>query len=366
MSEKQRSITIGIIAAALLVAAVFFFAGNANKQNRAGGLFEFDSGHRLIMGTFARVVAVASDSGTAEKCIEAAFGQLETIELLCSVHRDDSEISRINRDAFKTPVKVSELTFEVLQKADRFSRLSSGAFDITVGPLVNLWQSSAEANSVPTETELAEVCSRVGYEKLILDADQMSVRFAVDGMKLDAGGIAKGYAIDKAIEAMQTSGAAGGMVDVGGDIRCFGTPPEGRNHWLIGLQDPAKARVGISGSEPLLILQLASVDGSGTAVATSGNYQRFALIKGKKYSHIVNAGSGLPSEELASVTVISRSAADADALATAVSVMGAEKGLALIEKIPQTEAILIAAGPESKRYLTSGAQNYISTESIDY
>ena len=366
MSGKQRSITIGIIAAASLVAAVCFFAGTANKQSRAGGLVEVDSGHRLIMGTFARVVAVASDSGTAEECIEAAFGRLENIELLCSVYREDSQISRINRDAFKAAVKVSEPTFEVLQNADQFSRLSSGAFDITVGPLVNLWRSSAEANSVPTETELAEARSRVGYEKLILDADQMSVRFAADGMKLDAGGIAKGYAIDKAIEAMQTCGAAGGMVDIGGDIRCFGTPPEGRNHWLIGLQDPAKAQVGISGNQPLLILQLVPVDGSGAAVATSGNYQRFALIKGKKYSHIVNAGSGLPSEELASVTVISQSAADADALATAVSVMGAEKGLALIEKIPQTEAILIAAGLESKRYLTSGAQNYINTKSVDY
>ena len=366
MSGKHRRIAIGLIAGISLIAAVYFFTGTANKPAWAGGLVEVDSGRRLIMGTFARVVAVASDSDTANECIKAAFGQLTTVELLCSAHREDSEISKINRDAFKGPVVVSEPTFEVLQKAGRFSRLSAGAFDITVGPLVQLWRSSGDANRVPTDTEIASAGSKVGWDKVILDAERMSVRFAVDGMKLDAGGIAKGYAIDRAVEAMQACGSVGGMVDIGGDIRCFGTRPESKKYWLIGLQDPAKASLDLGESQVLLALKFVPSRTGSAAVATSGHYRRFALIKGKRYSHIIDVRTGLSAEELASVTVISRSAADADALATAVSVMGAEKGLALIEKIPQTEAILIAAGGEFKRYLTSGAQNYINTGPIDY
>jgi thiamine biosynthesis lipoprotein len=278
---------------------------------------------------------------------------------LLSDYKSDSEISLLNRDAFGRAVKVSKSTFEVLQKSNEFSRLSNGAFDITIGPLVDLWRSAAEANSVPDEAELEQVRSKVGYEKLCLDANEMTVRFAVDGMKLDLGGIAKGYAIDRAVEAMQTGGAVGGLVDVGGDIRCFGMPPEGKETWRIGLQNPDVSResdqflTGVAG-RVLKVLKLKNA-----AVATSGGYRRFVLIGGKKYSHIMDRRTGESAENMSSVTIISQNAVDADALATAVSVMGAEKGIALIEKIPQTEAILISAPPEYKLIKTVGVEKYI-------
>jgi len=344
MDRQNTRIAIGIIVAICLIAALCFWPI---------GPAEADSGHRPVMGTFARVVAVAPDTKTANRCIEAAFAQIYKVDQLMSDYKDDSEISQVNRDAFKRAVKISKSTYEVLQKAVQFSKLSAGAFDVTVGPLVQLWRSASEANSVPTDTELQDARSKVGYEKLILDANEMSVRFVVDGMKLDLGGIAKGYAIDKAVEAMKKSGALGAMVDIGGDIRCFGTPSKGKSQWLIGVQDPSKARDGLDPGTSSLVLRLKDA-----AIATSGNYRRFALIKGIKYTHIISRKTAAGAEGLSSVTVISEKALDADALATAVTVMGAEKGLTLVEKTPQTEAILITSPPEQKFIRTSGAEKY--------
>jgi len=196
--------------------------------------------------------------------------------------------------------------------------------------------------------------SKVGFEKLKLDSENKTVQFSDNGMLLDLGGIAKGYAIDKAIEAAQRCGAIGAMVDIGGDVRCFGLPPEGKDHWLIGLQDPNSAIEGFEGGGLLLVLKVTNA-----AVATSGDYQQFVLIEGKRYSHIMDRRTGTSAEGLSSVTIIADNATDADALATSVSVMGAEKGLVLIENLPGTEAMLITSGQEHEITKTSGAGKYI-------
>jgi len=353
MNKKNLNILIILLCASLVIATYFFVK---SKQR-----VEIDSGYRLVMGTFAHIIAVAHDSGTANKSIEAAFGQLHSIEELMSYHRDDSELAGINRNAFKEPVKISSQTFEVLQQAIEFSKLSDGAFDVTVGPLMDLWRKAGEANTVPSDDKLAEARAKVGYEKVILDVNETTVRFAVEGMKLDLGGIAKGYAIDKAIEAMQNCGATAGLVDVGGNIRCFGKP-KGKPYWRIGLQDPNE-NLGFQISDfgfpaeagkPLLILKL-----NDAAVATSGHYRRFALIEGKRHSHIIDTTTGSSSDKLASVTIIAKDATTADALSTAVIVLGAEKGIALIEKLPETEAILITSEPKYEIIKTAGAEKYI-------
>jgi thiamine biosynthesis lipoprotein len=353
---KNKCLTVTATAGGIVLIAVLSYCVYRDTQMMSGhrGRVEADSGHRVVMGTFGHVIAVAENPGTAEKCIERAFEQLNNDEKLMSYHRDDSQVAEINRNAYKNPVKVSKQVFEVLQKAVEFSKVSGGAFDITVGPLVDLWRWAGEANSVPTDAELEQARSKVGYEKLILDANEMSVQFAVEGMKVDLGGIAKGYAIDRAVEAMQESGAIGGMVDIGGEIRCFGLPPAGQRRWRIGLQDPNTVQEDIGTGRPLLVLKLTNA-----AVATSGHYRRFVVVEGKKYSHILDPKTGTSAESLSSVTIISPNATDADALATAVSVMGAEKGLALIETIPETEAILITSAPEYKLVKTSGAERYV-------
>ena len=352
MNKKNRRLAIAASVGLSLIVALYILG--------FGRRIEADGGYRLVMGTFAHLKAIAKDNRTAMKCLDTAFAELQKVDDLMSDYKDDSEISRLNRDAFKQAVKVDESTFHVLQKSVEFSRLSEGAFDITIAPLTELWRSAAEVNSVPSEAELAAARSKVGYEKLLLDANEMTVRFAVDGMKLDLGGIAKGYAIDRAIEVMQTAGALGGMVDVGGDIRCFGTPPKGKKTWRIGLEDPAEPKgseqtLSAGAGSILLILKL-----NNAAIATSGGYRRFVLIEGKRYSHIMDRETGASAQGMSSVTIISQNALDADALATSVSVMGPEKGIALIEKIPQTEAILITPSPEYQLIKTTGAGRYVS------
>lgn len=354
MQQKDRIFIEIIVGLILITAAVYFFVGVPEESIWPAGRVDIDSGMREVMGTFARVVAVAADSSTAKRCIEAAFAEIEKIDRLMSKYKNDSEISELNREGFARAVKVSNPTYEVLQKSIEFSKLSGGAFDVTVGPLMDLWHSAEKANTLPTDAELQQIHSRVGYDKLILDANGMSVRFAAEGMEVDLGGIAKGYAIDRAVEAIQKAGAIGGMVDIGGEIRCFGSPPRNENRWRIGLQDPGKAKDGLDAGTPLLVLNLINV-----TAATSGHYRRFVTIGGKRYSHIINPESGHSSESLTSVTIICPSATDADALATAVSVMGAKKGLDLIEQIPDVEAILITSAPKYEVIKTSGAENII-------
>ncbi|MBN1806982.1 MAG: FAD:protein FMN transferase [Sedimentisphaerales bacterium] len=346
VGKKIGSVTAVVFVACLLVMTLYFYAG-------PGQQVEKDSGHRIIMGTFARVVVIAKDSSTAQKCIDSAFTQIEKVDELMSDYKDDSEISKVNRLGFAETVNVRQSTYIVLQKSIEFSKLTDGAFDITVGPLVELFRKAKEQQIPPAQDEIDNAKSKVGFEKLKLDDENWTVRFSVEGMKLDLGGIAKGYAVDKAIETMQGRGAIGGMVDLGGDIRCFGTPFKGRDHWVIGLQNP-NAGQGSSGNEVLLKLKLTN-----GAVATSGDYRQFIEVNGKRHSHIIDRKTGTSAEGLSSVTIIADKAIDADALATAVSVMGVERSLELLEKIPDVEAILITSGPEFKLIKTPGIGKYI-------
>jgi thiamine biosynthesis lipoprotein len=310
------------------------------------------------MGTFAHVVAVAKDTGTARKCVRAALEEIHKVDDLMSDYKSDSEISRINAEAAVHPVQVSESTFEVLRRSVEFSKMTDGAFDVTVGPLVDLFRTVKKTGATPIHEQIAQAKTMVGYEKLELDEENRIVRFRVEGMRLDLGAIAKGYAVDKAIEAAQRCGATGAMVDLGGNIRCFGTPPKGKDHWLIGVQDPNSSIEGGGG----LLFTLKITD---TSMATSGDYQQFALIADKRYSHILDPHTGWSAEGLSSVTIITDNATDADALSTAVSVMGAEKGLALIEKLPNTEAILITSEPKNEIIKTNGTEKFIKKDGTE-
>ncbi|HIJ67525.1 MAG TPA: FAD:protein FMN transferase, partial [Planctomycetes bacterium] len=171
-----------------------------------------NSGYRVVMGTFANITAVAGDSKTAGICVEAAFDKLKYVDEVMSDYKAESQLSQVNREAFGRPVHVDENLFEVLRISGEYSRQTENAFDITVGPIVDLWRQAQELKRLPTEAELAEARSRVGFGKLALNRADKTVRFGVKGMRLDLGGIAKGYAIDSAIEAMEKAGAVGGLV----------------------------------------------------------------------------------------------------------------------------------------------------------
>lgn len=346
MNRKNSLIVVGLFA--LIIAVTLFYI--SFKKRRV----ELDSGYRMVMGTFARAVVIAKDPNTAETCIRAATITFMVVDTLMSDYKSDSDIGRANSEAAEKPVPVNELTYEVIKRSIEFSKLTGGAFDITVGPLVDLFRLEKKTGVAPSEELIDDAKSKVGYEKLILDDSNMTVQFAVKGMRLDLGGIAKGYAIDKAIEVMQQFGAIGGLVDIGGDMRCFGVPPKGKRTWLVGLQDPNEASEQVDSGNLIMTLKVTDA-----AVATSGDYRQFAIIEGKRRSHIIDSKTGTSTEGLSSVTIIADNATDADALATAVSVMGPEKGLALIEKLPGTEAILMTSEPEFKILKTPAAEKYI-------
>ncbi len=346
MNRKVGRAVVIVFCLSLAIVSYLSFAGKRRVKA--------DSGYQLVMGTFARVVAVAKDAATGDKCVEAGLAEIRNVDELMSDYKKDSEISRINKEAAQRAVQVSESTYEVLQKSLEFSRLTDGAFDITVGPLVDIFHKTQKENVAPTQDQIAQAKAKVGFEKLIMDDKSRTVRFAVEGMRIDLGGIAKGYAVDKAIEAARRCGAVGVMVDIGGDVRCFGVPPEGRDHWRIGLQDPNSAVEGMSGGGLVLTLTVTNA-----AVATSGDYQQFVMIGGKRYSHIMNRNTGTSVEGLSSVTIIAENATDADALATSVSVMGPPKGMALIESLPNVEAIIMTSPPNPQILKTTGADKYI-------
>lgn len=347
---KNSAIRVTAIGVFSFILLVGLYTASLTRRNPV----RVDSGYRVIMGTFARVVVLAPSEAAAQDCIASAFERQRHIEALMSYHLADSELNQVNRQAYEKPVAVSEETFEVLQRARHFSELSGGAFDVTIGALGDLWHTAGETNTPPTEAQIAEARSKVGHEKLLLDPEAKTVQFAVEGMKLDLGGIAKGYAIDQSIEALQQGGAVGGMVDIGGDVMCFGVPPKGKATWVVGLQDPTVAPDDLATDKLLLTLKVTDA-----AVTTSGDYRRFTRIQDEKQSHIMDTQSGQGAAKLVSVTIIAPDATGADALATAVSVLGAEKGLVLIEQIPDTEAILIPNRPDAQPVLSTGAEAYI-------
>jgi len=350
MSTQVKCILIVAVGLLLAVPLYLLLAGGPG-QTDSPNLVRADSGIQLVMGTFARVVAFTDDIASGNRCIESALDAINNVDNLMSDYKPDSEISRVNANAFARPVKVGPATFEVLEKSIEISKLTDGAFDITVGPLVKLFRTARDTGKAPTPEQIADAKAKVGYEKLVLNDAEKTVRFTVKGMSLDLGGIAKGYAVDKVIEVMQQHGALGAMVDIGGDVRCFGRPPKGKETWIIGLQDPNTDN-GATGI--ILKLKIAA-----SAVTTSGDYQQYAIIDGKRQSHILDRKTGKSTHGLASVTIIAKNATTADALATAVTVLGLQKGLDLIESIPNTEAFLISPAPTYKITKTTAAEKYI-------
>lgn len=291
---------------------------------------------REVMGTFAEVTAVAADRPTAQRAVSAGYARLDDVNRLMSDYVADSEIGRLNRTPAGTPIVLSPETFACLEAALRVSVRSGGVFDVTCRPYITLWRTAAGRNALPTEAELAAARARVGCDKLRLDPAARSVTLLADGMQVDLGGIAKGYALDLAAAAMKAAGATAGLVDVGGDIVAFGARPDGQR-WRIGVRNPFG---------PGLIATLELTD---AAVATSGVQQRFFEIDGRRYSHIIDPRSGRPAHEAPSVTVIAADGTTADAWATVFSVLSVAEGQRLLTRphAPPVEVMWITGSAEA-------------------
>ncbi len=345
ISNGMKNQKFKILPISLIAISIVYLLFMRIQQSR---LVSVESPNRLVMNTIAKIIAVGPSETTAQANINAAFAEVHRLEILMNRFDPNSQISLVNRKAAKEPVHVDPILFDILQKSIYYSKLTDGAFDITVGPLVDMWRKCAEANSLPSEQQLADIKKIIGYEKIILDANDCSVKLAVEGMRLDLGGIAKGFAVDRAIAVMKNFGT-GGLVDLGGQIGCFGTTQTG-DKWIIGVRNPAKD------AENKILMKLELSD---MAVSTSGNYERFYKIAGKKFSHIFNPQTEQSAELISSDTIICPNGTQSDALSTAVNVMGVTKGLELIEKFENTEAIIIPIEDKNKLIKSKNAEKFI-------
>ncbi|MEW4561573.1 FAD:protein FMN transferase [Bremerella sp. JC770] len=262
------------------------------------------------MGTIVRIVADCDDAQLFKKATAAAFARIRDIEQICSDYRSDSEVLQLSaKSPTSRPVSVSDDLWNVLVKAHQVNQASSGAFDVTVGPLTKEWRRFRRRGKLDA-TRIEEVRVSVGAQHLTLDEKMHAVSLAAGDMRIDLGGIAKGYAIDAALEVLSKHGVSRALVDAGGDIAVTGAP-RGEPGWRVGIAglDPQQP--------PILIAYL-----SGCAVATSGDAFQFLEHEGKRYSHILDPRTGYGVDHRAAVTLFAKTATEADAWASAISVLG--------------------------------------------
>jgi len=282
------------------------------------------------MGTLVRVTVYTPDERSAKAAFRAAFDRIRELDGILSDYKPDSELNRITKTAVARAVPVSEDLFTVLRGSQDLAEATSGAFDITQGPVIQLWREARRTRRVPDTAALRDAMTRAGFRKLHLDAQQRTVRFDMTGMALDVGGIGKGYAASEAIEALDALGVSSALVAVSGDLACSGPPP-GERGWRIGVHSGDAAVLGVPG-----VLELTNA-----AVSTAGNSEQHVDIDGRRYSHIIDSSSGIGVAGDMSVTVVAPHGLEADGLDTAASVLGAERGLALIESHPNAAALII-------------------------
>ncbi|MCK4822143.1 FAD:protein FMN transferase [bacterium] len=280
----------------------------------------------LLMGTVAEITVQHKDPTVARKVIQHAFDEGKRIENLLSIYKKESEISMVNLKAGLEEVKVSEDSLYVIEKALYYSELSDGVFDITVGPLIELWGFRNGEKKVPDKTEIEKILALVNYKNLSINREKSTVKLEKPGMQIDLGGIAKGYAVDSMIGVLKRGGIKEAIVNAGGDIYALGNPA-GKSRWHIGIRNPRNH----SGIEDVIELK-------NSAIVTSGDYEKFFFEGGKRYSHIIDPRTGVPASAIRSVTVTAPTATEADALATALFVLGEEEGKKLIKQLENVEA----------------------------
>lgn len=284
----------------------------------------------LLMGNQFEISAVSDNEENANKCINAGIEEIKRIEKLLTTFHDSSETNSINRNAGIEAVKVSEEIFNLIERSIRISSITQGAFDITYGSIdKSLWNFDTQMKSLPDKQTAREMVRLINYRNIVLDRENSTVFLKEKGMRIGFGGIGKGYAAEMAKCKMQQLGITNGIVNASGDLTTWGLQPNG-DEWTVGIANP-----NISG-EVFSFLKI-----SGLAVATSGNYEKFIMIDGKKYSHTIDPRTGLPVTGIKSVTIITKNAEIADAMATPVTIMGVKAGLHMINQMKDVDVIII-------------------------
>lgn len=283
-----------------------------------------------LMGNRFEFTLVADNEILANEHIDAAILEVQRIERLLTTFNDGSQTNEINQNAGIKPVKVDEEVFGLIARSLKISELTQGAFDITYGSIdKSLWNFDQNMTALPSAAVAKQSVRLINYKNVILDAANTTVFLKEAGMRIGFGGIGKGYAADKAKLLLQTKGVASGIVNAAGDLVSWGTQPN-KTPWTVAIADPDQSM------KPFSKLNI-----SGMAIATSGNYEKYVTINGKKYSHTIDPTTGLPVSGIKSVSIISPSAELSDAMATPVMVMGVKVGLDMINQLKHMACIIV-------------------------
>lgn len=282
-----------------------------------------------LMGSKFEITLVDKDSLSAEKNIDKSINEIRRIENLISEWKPETQISEVNRNAGIKPVKVDSEVFTLTEKGIYFSKLTDGAFDISIVAMDKIWKFDDSMNELPSEESIKNSVKNVGYQNIILDKTNSTIFLKNKGMKIGFGSIGKGYAADKTRELIKSLGVKAGIINASGDISAWGTQSDGKP-WAIGINNPFKD------DKIAAVLYLKE-----NAVTTSGSYEKYAEINGKRYSHIMNPKTGYPSTGLTSVTVVGPNATMANGFSTSIMVLGKKEGLKLIKKFPEYQYLLI-------------------------
>ena len=306
----------------------------------------------LLMGSRFEITAVSPDEVLAWHAIETAIKEIQRIEKLISSWDPNSQTSEVNRNAGVKPVQVDKELFELVIRAKKVSELTEGAFDISYASMDRIWKFDGSMTAIPLPEEVKASVAKIDYHNIVLDKKNQTIFLKEKGMKMGFGGIGKGYAANKARNLMEEMGISNGVVNAGGDLITWGKDEKGAD-WKIGIANPKNKDK---------ILSWLTI--SNMSVVTSGNYERFFMVEGKRYSHIIDPRSGYPVQGLKSVTIVCPDAELSDALATSVFVLGKEKGLELINRMKGVDCLII----DDKDELISSNNlelNYYSESDVD-
>jgi thiamine biosynthesis lipoprotein len=283
-----------------------------------------------LMGNRFEISVVADSNAWAEARIDDAIAEMLRIEKLLTTFSDDSQTNFINRNAGIQPVKVDREVFDLIARSIKISSITQGAFDITYGSVdKSLWNFDVNMTALPNAATARKAVRLINYKNVVLDAENCTVYLRQKGMRIGFGGIGKGYAADRAKLILKQAGVESGVVNASGDLTAWGLQPNGEK-WTIGIANPDVEGEAFS-----------YISISNLSVATSGNYEKFVVIDGKKYSHTIDPRTGLPISGIKSVTIITTNAEIADAMATPVTIMGVTAGLDMINQIKDIEAVII-------------------------
>lgn len=298
---------------------------------------------QFLMDTIIEITAYGPNS---EDAVKAAFKEFARLHEITNNFDDNSQVSMISRMSGKQKVAVDPDLIKMLKRGNELSELVGGTFDVSIGPLTDLWGIGRKGDFVPTDEEINKVLPLVNYHLVDVDEDNNTVYLQKTGMKLDLGGIAKGYATDKAIEILKAQGITSALVNAGGDIRVIGNKPDG-TPWRIGVQHPRNSD-GIIAKMPLT---------DWDTMESSGDYQRFITKEGIRYSHILDPRTGKQPRSVTSVTMVMNNSTDGDVLSTALFIVGVEQGLEILKSFPGVEAIWVTT--DGKVVTSPGLQGKI-------